>query len=43
MNQQKTVRNSLQKLSFTMSDRASNEKLADKLLTEWGNEVLEKC
>ncbi|XP_060575254.1 uncharacterized protein LOC132732770 [Ruditapes philippinarum] len=30
----------LNKLSFTMSDRASNEKLADKLLDEWRDAML---
>lgn len=37
------IAESLQKLAFSMSDRASNEKLADKLLDEWRNEVLEHC
>ena len=34
--------NSLSKLAFTMSDRASNEKLANKLLSEWRDNMLEK-
>ena len=34
---------SLNKLAYTMSDRASNEKLADKLLDNWRNEILENC
>ncbi|XP_053381945.1 uncharacterized protein LOC128549357 [Mercenaria mercenaria] len=37
------IRNTLHKLAFSMSDRASNEKLADKLLDEWRDEVLETC
>lgn len=37
------IAKSLEKLSFTMSDRASNEKLADKLLNEWRDSVLENC
>ena len=32
---------SLQKLSFTMSDRASNEKLANKILNDWREEILQ--
>ena len=32
---------SLQKLAFTMSDRASNEKLANKLLNDWREETLQ--
>ncbi|XP_045159232.2 uncharacterized protein LOC123524811 [Mercenaria mercenaria] len=35
--------NSLEKLAFTMSDRAANEKLADKLLTEWRENMLLRC
>ncbi|XP_045170683.2 uncharacterized protein LOC123533110 [Mercenaria mercenaria] len=35
------IAESLIKLSFTMSDRASNEKLADKLLDDWKEEMLE--
>ena len=34
------IKESLEKLSFTMSDRASNEKKADRLLDEWRDEVL---
>ena len=34
------VARSLEKLSYTMSDRASNEKLANKLLEEWRDDVL---
>ena len=37
------LRNTLSKLAFTMSDRASNEKLADKLLDEWRDSVLLNC
>ena len=37
------IRNTLNKLAFSMSDRASNEKLADKLLDEWRDEVLANC
>ena len=36
------VARSLQKLAFTMSDRASNEKLANKLLNDWREEVLQR-
>ncbi|KAL3848471.1 hypothetical protein ACJMK2_019325 [Sinanodonta woodiana] len=35
--------NSLAKLAFKMSDRASNEKLADKLLNKWRDEMLKSC
>lgn len=35
------VARSLQKLAFTMSDRASNEKLATKLLNDWRDETLQ--
>lgn len=34
------LKRSLEKLAFTMSDRASNEKKADKLLDEWRDSVL---
>ncbi|XP_052282199.1 uncharacterized protein LOC127879423 [Dreissena polymorpha] len=34
---------SLAKLAFTMSDRASNEKLADKLLNKWRDDLLKNC
>ncbi|XP_045198613.2 uncharacterized protein LOC123552927 [Mercenaria mercenaria] len=34
--------NSLEKLAFTMSDRASNEKKADRLLDEWRDQVLQQ-
>lgn len=34
---------SLEKLSLTMSDRAANEKLADKPLTDLRDSMLEKC
>ncbi|KAH3826899.1 uncharacterized protein LOC127832644 [Dreissena polymorpha] len=34
---------SLKKLSFTMSDRAANEKLANKLLNNWRTELLGQC
>ncbi|XP_052808198.1 uncharacterized protein LOC128237051 [Mya arenaria] len=37
------VAESLQKLAFTMSDRAANEKCADKLLSEWRDNELELC
>ncbi|XP_045190091.2 uncharacterized protein LOC123547228 [Mercenaria mercenaria] len=37
------VKESLGKLAFTMSDRASNEKKADRLLDEWRDEVLSNC
>ena len=37
------IEESLLKLSFTMSDRANNEKLADKLLSEWRDGVLKHC
>ena len=36
------ITTSLEKLAFTMSDRASNEKKADKLLDEWRDQVLEQ-
>ncbi|KAH3790375.1 hypothetical protein DPMN_168574 [Dreissena polymorpha] len=35
--------NSLSKLAFTMSDRASNEKLADKLLSQWRDDIIKHC
>ncbi|XP_045169684.2 uncharacterized protein LOC123532337 [Mercenaria mercenaria] len=35
------IKNSLKKLSYTMSDRAANEKKADTLLDEWRSEVLD--
>lgn len=34
------IRNTLEKLSFSMSGRASNEKAANKLLDEWRDSVL---
>ncbi|CAC5420858.1 unnamed protein product [Mytilus coruscus] len=34
------VARSLEKLAYTMSDRASNEKLANTLLNEWRDEIL---
>ena len=37
------IKRTLSNLAFTMSDRASNEKLADKLLTEWRDAVLNDC
>ncbi|KAL4219419.1 Piwi-like protein 1 [Mactra antiquata] len=37
------VKTSLEKLAFTMSDRASNEKKADRLLDNWRDEVLKVC
>ncbi|XP_052778449.1 uncharacterized protein LOC128215880 [Mya arenaria] len=37
------VAESLQKLAFTMSDRAANKKCADKLLSEWRDNELELC
>ncbi|KAH3725877.1 hypothetical protein DPMN_051730 [Dreissena polymorpha] len=37
------ITQSLSKLAFTMSDRASNEKLADKLLFEWHDGLLASC
>lgn len=40
-NESEYVANALQKLSFTMSDRASNEKKADRLLDEWRDNMLE--
>ena len=36
------ITTSLEKLAFTMSDRASNAKKADKLLDEWRDQVLEQ-
>ena len=35
------VARSLQKLAFTMSDRASNENLANKLLNDWREKILQ--
>lgn len=37
------LQDALAKLSYTMSDRASNEKLADRLLSDWRTEVLNDC
>jgi len=37
------IRESLEKLAFTMSDRAANEKCADKFLNEWRDQELETC
>ena len=37
------IKRTLSNLAFTMSDRDSNEKLADKLLTEWRDSVLAGC
>ena len=37
------ITTSLENLAFTMSDRANNEKKADKLLDEWRDQVLEQC
>lgn len=37
------VRTSLEKLAFTMSDCASNEKKADRLLDMWRDEVIGQC
>ena len=37
------LKSSLEKLAFTMSDRASNEKKADRLLDEWRDSVLGQC
>ena len=37
------ITNPLSKLALTMCDRASNEKLADKLLDQWCDEVLNQC
>ena len=37
------IRKTLSILAFTMSDRASNEKLADKLLNEWRDSLLADC
>jgi len=39
-NETEYVAKALSKLSFTMSDRASNEKLADKMLDEWRDKML---
>ena len=37
------VKTSLEKLAFTMSDRASRERKADRLLDEWHDEELKNC
>lgn len=37
------ITESLKKLAFTMSDRASNEKKATRLLDEWRDEILSQC
>ena len=37
------IRKTLSKLAFTMSDRANNMKLADKLLNEWHDSLLADC
>lgn len=37
------ITESLKKLAFTMSDRASNEKKAARLLDEWRDEILSQC
>jgi hypothetical protein len=37
------IPSTLQKLAFTMCDRASNEKLADRFLNQWRDEVLSRC
>lgn len=37
---QEYIIESLEKLAYTMSDRASNEKLANTLLNEWRYDVL---
>lgn len=37
------IKSSLTKLAFTMSDRASNEKKADRLLDEWRDRLLNDC
>lgn len=43
MARQKNLEGFVEKLSFYCSDRAANEKLANKKLTEWRENVLEKC
>lgn len=40
---EENILSSLSKLSFTMTDRASNEKLANKMLIQWRDEMLENC
>ena len=42
-NNDEFILDSLKKLSYTMCDRASNEKLADKMLDQWRDGVLQKC
>jgi len=37
------IKESFSKLAYTMSERASNEKKADKLLDIWRDELLGQC